>query len=172
MGSPPQDFKSRASTDFATPASDALSRRASIVQRRRTAYSLPRTTETGAVVRSRRVRTLWRRAGNGTRTRDPNLGKVVLYQLSYSRVLTSIFGGLGSDKRCASPYGHARSGLSRSDAKRVDRIPERVRKETRDRCVAPVRLGSARLVDLLGCKSVIEGSASQPAHDVARIGAE
>ncbi len=27
------------------------------------------------------------RAGNGTRTRDPNLGKVVLYQLSYSRSL-------------------------------------------------------------------------------------
>jgi hypothetical protein len=26
-----------------------------------------------------------RRAGNGTRTRDPDLGKVVLYQLSYSR---------------------------------------------------------------------------------------
>ncbi len=26
------------------------------------------------------------RAGNGTRTRDPNLGKVVLYQLSYSRI--------------------------------------------------------------------------------------
>ena len=26
------------------------------------------------------------RAGNGTRTRDPNLGKVVLYQLSYSRM--------------------------------------------------------------------------------------
>ncbi len=25
------------------------------------------------------------RAGNGIRTRDPNLGKVVLYQLSYSR---------------------------------------------------------------------------------------
>ena len=28
-----------------------------------------------------------RRAGNGTRSRDPNLGKVVLYQLSYSRTL-------------------------------------------------------------------------------------
>ena len=27
------------------------------------------------------------RAGNGTRTRDPNLGKVVLYQLSYSRAV-------------------------------------------------------------------------------------
>ena len=26
-------------------------------------------------------------AGNETRTRDPNLGKVVLYQLSYSRIL-------------------------------------------------------------------------------------
>ena len=30
---------------------------------------------------------MWK-AGNGTRTRDPNLGKVVLYQLSYSRTLT------------------------------------------------------------------------------------
>ena len=27
----------------------------------------------------------WDRAGNGTRTRDINLGKVALYQLSYSR---------------------------------------------------------------------------------------
>ena len=26
------------------------------------------------------------RAENGTRTRDPNLGKVVLYQLSYFRI--------------------------------------------------------------------------------------
>ncbi len=32
------------------------------------------------------------RAGNGTRTRDPNLGKVVLYQLSYSRVRRNIDG--------------------------------------------------------------------------------
>ena len=30
------------------------------------------------------------RAGNGTRTRDPNLGKVVLYQLSYSRVAENL----------------------------------------------------------------------------------
>ena len=27
-----------------------------------------------------------KRAENGTRTRDPNLGKVVLYQLSYFRL--------------------------------------------------------------------------------------
>ena len=27
-----------------------------------------------------------KRAENGTRTRDPNLGKVVLYQLSYCRI--------------------------------------------------------------------------------------
>jgi hypothetical protein len=41
---------------------------------------------------------LRRRAGNGTRTRDPNLGKVVLYQLSYSRnmVLGSRFSVLSS----------------------------------------------------------------------------
>src|SRR5258706_16171746 len=32
------------------------------------------------------------RAGNGTRTRDPNLGKVVLYQLSYSREQTAVLG--------------------------------------------------------------------------------
>src|SRR5687767_4274923 len=32
------------------------------------------------------------RAGNGTRTRDPNLGKVVLYQLSYSRMDTQYKG--------------------------------------------------------------------------------
>ena len=32
-------------------------------------------------------------AGNETRTRDPNLGKVVLYQLSYSR---SDLGGVAS----------------------------------------------------------------------------
>ena len=34
-----------------------------------------------------RIRT---RAGNGTRTRDPNLGKVVLYQLSYSRATSEV----------------------------------------------------------------------------------
>ncbi|CAM9930726.1 unnamed protein product, partial [Chrysoparadoxa australica] len=28
-------------------------------------------------------------AGDGIRTRDPDLGKVVLYQLSYSRLLCS-----------------------------------------------------------------------------------
>jgi hypothetical protein len=39
------------------------------------------------------------KAGNGTRTRDPNLGKVVLYQLSYSRVLTSISAASATDKR-------------------------------------------------------------------------
>gem|GEM_PF-5382644 len=31
-------------------------------------------------------------AGNETRTRDPNLGKVVLYQLSYSRLRGLIIG--------------------------------------------------------------------------------
>ena len=31
-----------------------------------------------------------RRAENGTRTRDPNLGKVVLYQLSYFRIVIKV----------------------------------------------------------------------------------
>ena len=31
-----------------------------------------------------------KRAENGTRTRDPNLGKVVLYQLSYFRLIKNI----------------------------------------------------------------------------------
>ena len=35
-------------------------------------------------------------AGNETRTRDPNLGKVVLYQLSYSRL----------DRPCILPANH------------------------------------------------------------------
>ena len=30
-------------------------------------------------------------AGNETRTRDPDLGKVVLYQLSYSRLVMALF---------------------------------------------------------------------------------
>jgi hypothetical protein len=37
------------------------------------------------------------RAGNGTRTRDINLGKVALYQLSYSRkslILSTVYLGL------------------------------------------------------------------------------
>ncbi len=32
-------------------------------------------------------------AENGTRTRDPNLGKVVLYQLSYFRLSLSLLQG-------------------------------------------------------------------------------
>ena len=35
-----------------------------------------------------------KRAENGTRTRDPNLGKVVLYQLSYFRDSFSKKGGV------------------------------------------------------------------------------
>ena len=35
------------------------------------------------------IRATKKRARDGTRTRDPNLGKVVLYQLSYSRIILS-----------------------------------------------------------------------------------
>ena len=43
------------------------------------------------------------RAGNGTRTRDPNLGKVVLYQLSYSRALQNLTAQPGSIYRPLPP---------------------------------------------------------------------
>ena len=33
-----------------------------------------------------------RRAGDRARTGDPNLGKVVLYQLSYTRIVTTLEG--------------------------------------------------------------------------------
>ena len=44
-----------------------------------------------------------RRAGNGTRTRDPNLGKVVLYQLSYSRAPPNLTSSPSPVYRCALP---------------------------------------------------------------------
>ena len=46
------------------------------------------------------------RAGNRTRTGDPHLGKVVLYQLSYSRVAAPLFQGAGPS-RGNSAQGHA-----------------------------------------------------------------
>ena len=42
------------------------------------------------------------RAGNGTRTRDPNLGKVVLYQLSYSRIRLDVETGRRQDAQFTS----------------------------------------------------------------------
>jgi hypothetical protein len=63
----PRDFKSLASTGFAT--------RARIRSSARVAPTHSHLDQ----------------AGNGTRTRDPNLGKVVLYQLSYSRNPTKTY---------------------------------------------------------------------------------
>src|SRR5262245_12187587 len=68
MGLLPRDFKSLASAYFATPAEMAK-----------------------GSGRLRSPSLTFSRAGNGTRTRDPNLGKVVLYQLSYSRLERSIY---------------------------------------------------------------------------------
>ncbi len=48
------------------------------------------------------------RAGNGTRTRDPNLGKVVLYQLSYSRSTRSLVGRL---EACNGPHPLSRFAM-------------------------------------------------------------
>ena len=91
MGLSPGDFKSPASSQFRHPGKPLLiaakpKARTRIRRRRLPAagfgLSLPR-------------------AGNGTRTRDPNLGKVVLYQLSYSRVPGKIESVGGPDKLTA-----------------------------------------------------------------------
>ena len=69
----PRDFKSLASTDFATRAENDEPVMHLVASRHR---PLDERFDTD---------TKRNEAGNGTRTRDPNLGKVVLYQLSYSR---------------------------------------------------------------------------------------
>ena len=47
----------------------------------------------------RKKRSRIRKAGNGTRTRDNHLGKVELYQLSYSRVAIISRGNISSFSR-------------------------------------------------------------------------
>ncbi len=49
-------------------------------------------------------------AGNETRTRDPNLGKVVLYQLSYSRPGKAAYSNPGRG-----PVKQARAGARRAN---------------------------------------------------------
>ena len=45
-----------------------------------------------------------RGAKNGTRTRDPDLGKVVLYQLSYFRISLIYFPALSPDSQGVFPF--------------------------------------------------------------------
>ncbi len=70
--------------------------------------SLPRKRSTPELLRPNK-----KRAGNETRTRDPNLGRVVLYQLSYSRNLNILWGEEDSNLRRhtpadlqSAPFGH------------------------------------------------------------------
>ena len=69
----PRDFKSLASTGFATRADKTWAS-----GNLPAAAGRPLAGKTTLIPKRNE-------AGNGTRTRDPNLGKVVLYQLSYSR---------------------------------------------------------------------------------------
>jgi hypothetical protein len=77
----PRDFKSLASTGFATRAEkDEPTQLPAKRRLRRSMHVRSDEIAAGATLVPKRYE-----AGNGTRTRDPNLGKVVLYQLSYSR---------------------------------------------------------------------------------------
>ena len=67
------------------------------------------------------------RAGNGTRTRDPNLGKVVLYQLSYSRrprLPSRTATPLRTCSEPASPLLQPRYGKVRGDGGEGNRTPD------------------------------------------------
>ncbi len=75
----PRDFKSLASTSFATRAGERIVTKYGGKREKRKSPGRPGLFLFGA--------------GNETRTRDPNLGKVVLYQLSYSRVCLLLIGG-------------------------------------------------------------------------------
>ena len=64
------------------------------------------------------------RAGNGTRTRDPNLGKVVLYQLSYSRETERIL--VSGPPRRNDPRLGVKIGRRGSHGGEGDRTPDLV----------------------------------------------
>ena len=71
------------------------------------------------------------RAGNGTRTRDPNLGKVVLYQLSYSRMNTlsrsELRATLRTDSASASSnFGRGARKMIHRDGGEGNRTPDLV----------------------------------------------
>ena len=70
------------------------------------------------------VRAYARRAGNGTRTRDPNLGKVVLYQLSYSRETERIL--VSGPPRRNDPRLGVKIGRRGSHGGEGDRTPDLV----------------------------------------------
>src|SRR5829696_5807175 len=77
-----------------------------------------------------------RRAGNGTRTRDPNLGKVVLYQLSYSRAPRNIE---KAPRETLRPFAEC-----------VDRIPRRPRQKPRQSGIAAIGHRTPLVVDDFG----------------------
>ncbi len=64
------------------------------------------------------------RAGNGTRTRDPNLGKVVLYQLSYSRIPHD--GDMQNNRVPPIPLSHGPTIPSKKNGGEGNRTPDLV----------------------------------------------
>src|SRR3954470_24798964 len=103
MGFLPRAFKALASASFATPATSSRSKH------KGSGKAAPFRLE---------------RAGNGTRTRDPNLGKVVLYQLSYSRETERIL--VSGPPRRNDPQPGVNIGRRGSHGGEGDRTPDLV----------------------------------------------
>ena len=62
--------------------------------------------------------------------------------------------------------------MSRRDAKRVHRIPERVGQKPRNGRVPAIRLRPSGLIDLFRRESVVERRASDPLHHLSGLGPE
>ena len=59
-------------------------------------------------------------AGNETRTRDPDLGKVVLYQLSYSRASRTSYDLSGPCQPARAGRGYSSERIREEDLSRFD----------------------------------------------------
>ena len=97
-----------------------------------------------------------RKAGNGTRTRDPNLGKVVLYQLSYSRNASPTERNLAAVR-------------SASQAKCVRCVPECVGKQSGKRRITAVAGCATIRVHKLRGNAVVQRSAAEPRQDFTGV---
>ena len=123
-GTPPfgiaADFKSAVSTGFTTGAANEWRRGSESNRRPRLCRPLHNHSATPPEERLRRLPDEGRKfgAGDESRTRDLNLGKVALYQLSYSRATAQNYSP--TRVSLSNRYGPSRLDPSRLDPSRLD----------------------------------------------------
>jgi len=70
------------------------------------------------------------------------------------------------------PASEGRQATSWCDAERVHRVPECVREQARDRCVAAIGLRASRIVSLLGSETIVQRGTANPLHHIGRLRAK